>query len=531
MGVVALVLLIACANVANLLLARASARQREIAVRMSIGAVRSRLIRQLLVESALMGFAGTALGVLFASAASRLLLMMVSGSEPVPISVAPDAQVLGVTLAVSMLTVLLFGVAPAFQATNIHLAPALREGRGTSASPSRHRLARGLIVGQVALSLLLLAGAGLFLRSLINLTNIDTGFDRQNVLLTGIDPVGAGYKEDARLEDMMERVEGSVGALPGVQAAAFSLFVFKDGGWTTGVTVPGRPKSPNDGDVDHNVVGPGYFAAMRMPIVLGRGLDERDNRAARKVAVINETMARTYFAGGSPLGRTFRIGEPDKENSPEWLDLEVVGVVKDAKYDHLTETTMAAAFYPHAQHTSYLYTLVTRSTGNSKALIPAIQRAIAAIDPNLPVTDSTTLTQVVDESVLNQRLVAQLSTFFGVLAAFLAAIGIYGVMSYGIARRTNEFGVRMALGAERHDVLWMVLRESLGLVLAGVAIGLALALALSRVATSLFYGVKPYDPLAIGLAVVAMIAIALVASYLPARRATRIDPLIALRYE
>ena len=532
MGVVALVLLIACANVANLLLARASARQREIAVRLSIGAVRSRLIRQLLVESGLMGLAAAALGVLFASGASRLLLLMVStGSETVPISVAPDAQVLGFTLAVGMLTVVLFGVAPAWQATNLHLAPALREGRGAGTSPSRHRLARGLIVSQVALSLLLLAGAGLFLRSLINLTNIDTGFDRRNVLLTGIDPVGAGYKEDERLENMMERVENSVGALPGVQAAAFSFFVFKGGGWTTGVTVPGRPKSPNDGEVDHNIVGPGYFAAMKMPIVLGRGLTERDNRVARKVAVINETMARRYFAGESPLGRTFGIGDPDDEKSPEWLDLEVVGVVKDAKYDILTERPMAAAFYPHAQHTGYLYTLVTRSTGDPKALIPAIQRAIAAIDPNLPVTDSTTLTRVVDESVLNQRLVAQLSTFFGVLAAFLAAIGIYGVMSYGIARRTNEFGVRMALGAARGDVLWMVLRESLRLVFTGVAIGLTLALALSRVAISLFYGVKPYDPLSIGSAVVAMIVIAVLASYLPARRATKIDPLIALRYE
>jgi predicted permease len=439
--------------------------------------------------------------------------------------------VLGFTLAVAMFTVLLFGVVPAFQATNLNLAPALREGRGMSISPSRHRLARGLIVGQVALSLLLLAGAGLFLRSLINLTEIDTGFDRQNVLLTGIDPTGAGYKVDARLEDMMERVESGVGALPSVQAAAFSFFVFNGGGWTTGVTVPGRPKSPNDGDVAHNIVGPGYFAAMRMPIVFGRGLDARDNMTARKVAVINGTIARTYFAGGSPLGRTFRVGDPDKDNSPEWLDLEVVGVVKDAKYDTLTEEPMAAAFYPHAQHIGYFYTLVTRSTGEPKALLPAIQRAVAAIDPNLPVTGSTTLSKVVDDSVLDRRLVAQLSSFFGILAAFLASIGIYGVMSYGIARRTSEFGVRMALGAARSDVLWMVLRESLGLVLTGVAIGLALALALSRVATSLFFGVKPYDPLAIGVPIVAMIAIALLAGYLPARRATRIDPLTALRYE
>jgi predicted permease len=533
MGVVALVLLIACANVANLLLARASARQREIAVRMSIGAVRSRLIRQLLVESSLLGLAGAALGVLLASSASRLLVLMVStGTEALPLSVAPDAQVLGFTLAVSMLTVVLFGVAPAWQATNLKLAPALREGRGISVSPSRHRLARGLIVGQVALSLLLLAGAGLFLRSLINLTNIDTGFDRQNVLITGIDPVGGGYKEDARLENMMERVEERVGALAGVQAAAFSFFVFSGGEWTTAITVPGRPKSANDGDVNHNIVGPRYFAAMKMPIVLGRSLDERDNKAGRTVAVINETLARTYFPGGSPLGRTFRIGDdPDKENNPEWLEIEVVGVVKDAKYVDLNEKRMPAAFYPHAQHPGFLYTLVTRTTGNPKALVPAIQRAVAGVDPNLPVADSVTLAQKVDDSVLNQRLVAQLSTFFGILAAFLAAIGIYGVMSYGISRRTNEFGVRMALGAARRDVLWMVLRESLGLVFVGVAIGLALALAMSRLAISLFYGVKPYDPLAISLPIAAMIAIALLAGYLPARRATKIDPLIALRYE
>jgi predicted permease len=529
MVVVVLVLLIACANVANLLLARATARQQEIAVRMSLGAARPRLIRQLLAESGLLGFVGAALGVVFAWCASRLLLAMVStGHELVPISVAPDAGVLAFTVAVTIVTVFLFGTAPALRATGLDLAPSLGAGRGAISAVVRNRLVRGLVVGQVALSLVLLAGAGLFLRSLTNLMNVDVGFDKQNVLRMRMDPGAANYQRDARLNSMMRRVEERVGSLPGIQGASFALSVFDGGGWSQDdITVPGRLKSERDPVVDLNVVGPRYFDVMKMPIVLGRALNLRDNEASRKVAVVNETMAATHFPGGSPLGRTFGVGD-----DAEWQNIEVVGVVKDAKYMELEEKQMPAAFFPHSQHREkFLSNFVARYTGDPTLIVPAMRRGIGEIDADLPVSDVTTLAQMVDDFALNRRLVAQLSTFFGLLATLLACIGIYGVMSYGITRRTNEFGIRMALGAERRDVLWVVLRETLLLAIAGEAIGLTLALASGRLVESLLFGLKSYDPLAIGLATLAMIVVALFAGYLPARRATRIDPSVALRYE
>ena len=293
--------------------------------------------------------------------------------------------------------------------------------------------------------------------------------------------------------------------------------------------VPGRP--PSDQSVVHNVVGSHYLDIMKMPVVLGRALGPGDTAASRKVAVINETMARTYFPGISPLGRSFTvsagIGSPS-----EWQNLEVVGVVKDAKYFNLEEEQNPAAFYPHSQHLPMILNrFIVRYRGDLRSIVPDIRRAAAEIDPNLPVAESQTLIQHIDNAVLNRRLVAQLSTFFGALAAFLACIGIYGVMSYGVARRTNEFGIRMALGAERGHVLRIVLGEAFWLGLAGVAIGLALALASGRLVTSLLVGLKPYDPLSIGMAMAAMISVALFAGYLPARRATRIDPMVALRDE
>jgi predicted permease len=527
MALVAVVLLIACANVANLLLARAAAREREIAVRMSIGAGRSRLIQQLLVESGLLGLAGAALGVVLAWGASQLLLAMVSaGPDPLPMRVTPDAQVLAFTLAVTVVTVLLFGAAPAFRATSLELAPSLKEGRGIVGGPMRNRMARGLIVGQVALSLVLLAGAGLFLHSLVNLMNVDTGFDKQNVLVAGIDPVGAGYRDDIRLRTMMQRVEERVGALPGIQSASFAFFVFNGGGWTGPVTVPGRPNSDHDPDVDQNIVGAQYLSAMKMPVILGRGLTAQDSGSTRNVAVINQTMARVYFPGGSPIGRTFSIGA-----GRSLLNIEVAGVVKDAKYISLREKSRPAAFYPHAQHNGFLYNFVTRYAGDPKVVIPEIRKAVSEVDPNLAIGGFTPLAQVVDNSMTTQRLVAQLSTVFGVLAALLACVGIYGVMSYGIARRTSEFGIRMALGAKRGDVQWMVLRETLWLALAGGAIGIGLSLSLSRLVKSVLFGLQPSDPVAIGAATALMMGVALLAGWLPARKATRIDPMTALRYE
>lgn len=529
MVVVALVLLIACANVANLLLVRATGRRREMALRMSMGAKRSRLIRQLFAEGTLLGLLGTILGAALAWGASRLLLSTVStGTEPLTVRVAPDVKILGFTVAAAFLTVLLFGTVPAFQATRFDLATSLQGGRSVISAPTRSRLARGLVVAQVILSLVLLASAGLFLRSLANLVNLDTGFDKRNVLVMKMDPAAAGYLPDARLESVMEHIEEGVAAIPGAEGASFALDVFDGGGWSgNDITVPGQPRKEYHPGVDFNIVGPEYLSVMRMPVLLGRGLTAHDAEATWKVAVINETMARRYFPGGSPLGRTFSTGD-----DPQWHDVEVVGVVKDAKYMELKEEQKPAVFYPHAQHRrNFLEWFVVRYEGNPSSLFPEIKNAVAEIDANLPVSHITTLAEQVDDSVMNMRLVAQLSSFFGALAAFLACIGIYGVMSYGIARRTNEFGIRMALGAERYQILGVVLWETLALAVAGVAIGLGLSLASGRLIESLLFGLKPYDPLVLALATLAMIVVALLAGFLPARRATRIDPLVALRYE
>ena len=522
MAVVGLVLVIACANVANLLLARSASRQREIAVRMSIGAGRTRLIQQLLIESGLLGLAGAAASIPIAWGLLRLLISM--SSLPLAINVSPDVRVLGFALALTMVTVLLFGTVPAFRTTRLELASTLRAGRGVMGGSNRNRLARGLIVGQIALSLALLAGAALLLHNLMNLMHVDTGFDKRNVLLVGIDPGGAGYQVDARLENMMRRVEQQVAEIPGVRGDGFALSVFNGGGWADPVTVPGQP--PLNRNVTHNRVGALYLQAMNMPLVMGRYLNFQDDRDSQRVAVINETMARTYFPGMSPIGRTFSIG-----SEPEWQNIQVVGVVRDAKYMDLQEKQQAAAFYPHAQHWSLVYNFVVRTSGDPKAMISAIRRAVGEVDPNLPVSDFTTLAQVVSDSMTNPRLVAQLSSAFGALAALLACIGIYGVMSYAISRRTNEFGIRMALGAQRGDVLWMILRETLRLVIAGVAAGLALSLILNRVMVSMLFGLGPADPLSIGLATLLMGAVAIFAGWLPARRATEIDPTVALRYE
>ncbi len=527
MGVASMVLLIACINVANLMLARATARGHEIAIRMSVGAARSQLIRQLLIESGLLGLAGAILGVALAWGGSRVLLAMVStGPELLPIDVSPDARVLAFALVVTILTVLVFGTVPAIRATRLELAPSLKEGRGIAGGSSRNRLTRGLIVGQVALSLALLCGAGLFLRSLANLGNVDLGFDASNVLVTSLDATSAGYKEDLRLQDMMQRVEERVDAIHGVQAAGFAAFVFNEGGSTDPISVPGRLRSDNDPNVDSTIAGAQYLDAMKIPVVLGRGLNSDDTAASRKVAVINETMARVYFPGGSPIGHTFSA-----EDDAPWQNIEVVGVVKDAKYDNVDERQMPAAFYPYSQHIEYLSNFVVRYTGDPKLVIPQIRRAVNEIDPNLPVGDFSPLEEMVGGSIRKQRLLAQLSTLFGIIAALLACVGIYGVMSYGIARRTSEFGLRMAMGANRADVLWMVLREALWVASLGVAIGIVLALASSSLVNSVLFGLKPTDPIAIGAATAVMIGVALFAGWLPARRATRIDPMIALRHE
>jgi len=457
-----------------------------------------------------------------------LVTMVPHGDEPLPLNVAPDARVLGFTLLVSLATALLCGLAPALRATRIALGLSLKEARGSVASLSRPRLAKALIVSQVALSLVLLIGAGLFLRTLVNLSNVDTGFNKENVLLFGIDPPAAGYKEDQRVVSLYQQIEQRVSALPGIRANSISFFTFNQGEWTDPVSIAGRtPTRENDMSATYNVIGPGYFATMGIPLLLGRAFGQQDTGASPKVAVINETFARWYLPGGSPVGKHFGLGGDPKNSN----DIEVVGEVKDAKYQSLGERPFPAAYFPYTQHAQYLNDFEVRFSGKPEVVIAEVRQAVAQIDHSLPLAYTGTLVEQVNRSLAGQSLVAQLSSFFGLLAALLACIGIYGLAAYAVTRRTNEIGIRMALGAEPSRVLWMVMRESLTLAALGVAIGIPVSLAAARLIASVLYGLKTTDPATIALAALVMIAVAALAAYLPARRASKVDPMVALRYE
>jgi predicted permease len=525
-GAVAMVLLITCANIANLLLARSAARAREFAVRQALGAGRSRLIRQLLTESAVLAVAGGVLGIVFAPAANRLLMNMVSdGRETLQLHVSLDLRLLLFALAVTLATAVSFGMAPAFRSTKSNLTDPLGDAR-SHAAPTRTPIARSLIISQVALSLVLLTGAGLFVRSLKNLMDADAGFDRENVIRLRVDPSSVGYKEDARLTSMYRQIEERARAIPGVRAASFSLFTFNEGTWNNPVWVQGYSARHRDTDVHHNVVGADYFSTMGIPVLAGRVFGPQDTATSSRVGVIGETMARTLFPSGSPIGQ--RYGHADAKNAG---DIEVIGVVKDVKYNSLDETAQPGDYLPYAQETRYLSDFEVRYTGDAAPVIAGIRQAIRDVDRNLPISDVTSMEQHVARSVTNQRMVAQLSTFFGLLALFLSCIGIYGLLSYLVMRRINEIGIRMALGAGRSGVLWLVLREVVFLAVAGIAIGIPLSLAADRFVSGMLFGLHGTDAAALLGAVGVLLLVAVIAGYLPARRASRVDPMVALRYE
>jgi ABC-type antimicrobial peptide transport system permease subunit len=483
MTIVALVLLIACANIANMLLARGVSRAREVAVQMALGASRGRIVVQLLTESSLLAFAGAGLGIALAWKASPLLLHMATpGPTQVPINLRPDMMVLGFTLLVTVLTALIFGIIPALRATRLELTPALKEGRGGGTASARSTLARGLIVGQIALSILLLAAAGLFIRSLLNLTSIDTGFDKHDALLFSLDASAAGLPhgspEEIHSVQLQEQIEARVQAIPGVKSDSFAFFTFDEGGWT-------------------------------------------------ELAVINQTMARRFFPNGDAVGRRFGLGEDTAHSG----DIEVIGVVKDAKYTALSETGQMAAYFPCVDNPGFYGNFVVKTApGVSRdAVIAQTRSAIAQINPNILISNISSLEEQVSGSIATQSLIAQLSAFFGVLAVFLSCIGIYGLMSYAVLRRTNEIGIRLALGAQTGALLWMVLRESLVLLGLGLAIGLPVTLGSTGILRSQLYQLSPVDPVALCVAVVAVAVMTMLASWLPARRATRVDPMVALR--
>jgi predicted permease len=531
MAIVGLVLLIACANIANMLLARGVARAREVAVRMALGASRSRIVVQLLTESALLAFLGAALGIALAWKAGAVLLHLAThGHGPLPIDVTPDPPVLLFTLLITVLTALLFGIVPALRTTRLEsrggLTPSLKEGRGNAPASTRNTLARGLIIGQIALSILLLDAAGLFLRSLGNLNNVDPGFDKKNVLIFYLDEYAANLPQDARLVQLQQQIEARVQAIPAVRAAAFSMFTFNEGIWSTPITMQGLPHTQqNSQDALFNVVGPDFFSTFNLPLVSGRNFDARDTEKSHPVAVINQTMERRFFPAGSAVGHHFGRGLEQADSG----EYEVIGVVKDAKYSSLSEGSEMAAYHPYSQAVQYFSNFSVRYSGDPAPVIAAVRNALIQVNPRIVVSNVSTLAESVDGSIATQKLVAQLSAFFGALAVFLACIGIYGLLSYSVLRRTNEIGIRLALGAQTSTLLWMVLRESLLLLTLGLVLGVPIALTSTGILRKLLYQLSPTDPWTFTLSAVVVAAMTLLAAWLPARRATKVDPMVALR--
>jgi len=534
MAVGGLVLLIACANVATLLLARATARRKEMSVRLAMGAPRSRLVRQLLTESAIYAAAGAGLGLLFATWGSRtLLVLLTQGRDPLPIDVGLDGVVLAFTATVSLFTTLVFGLGPAFRATRLDLASDLKENAATArgkVGAGRLRGSKLLVAALVAMSLPLVIGAGLFVRTLINLQHQPLGFDPERILTFSVDPTKAGMR-DARLLAAYARIQDRVRAMPGVRGVTASRLGLITG-WVNNGTASLEGDTPATDPktrrIHWNQVGPDFFQTMGMNVLLGRGIDARDTATALQVAVVNEAMARQFFPGQSPIGLRFWFGR-----TPTGAPMEIVGVVHDAKYASLRAPAPPTAYVPYAQSRTPLSAMVyeVRAEGDPMALATGIRRAVTDIVPGVPIGDVKTQARVIDDSLGQETMYVRLFGFFGVLAMLLACIGLYGTMSYALGRRTREIGIRMALGAGRGRVLGSALGEALVIAVAGVAVGCLLAWAGSRYVQSLLFEVTPFDVPTIAAAVVIMLTVAVGAGYLPARRASRLEPLRALREE
>jgi predicted permease len=538
LGVVGLVLLIACANVANLLLARAASRQKEIAVRLAVGASRWRLIRQLLTESVLLAALGGLVGMLFSLWIKDVLLTVSDWGGPWMSALDPkiDLRVFGFTLALSFVTGILFGSAPAFRATRIDLTPSLKESGRSSSTISRSVLSRSLVVTQVAMSLVLLIGAGLIIRTLHNLQNVDAGFNRRNLLLFDVDPNLLGYRGE-RLVNLYKQMFERIEAVPGVRSVTLTRNALLSGSSSgRSVYLPGAAsarsgaqESPLD-DVWIHQVRENYLEAMEIPLLSGRSLTAQDDSRAQRVAVVNQAFAELAFPGEDPIGK--RIGfRPETPNT-----VEIVGVARDAKYASLREEIVPTLYLPWLQELSGVgsVSFAVRTSSDPESLVPAIRQAAREVEVNLPLSGIRTQVEQAKESLRTERLFARLLGFFGLLALLLASVGLYGVMAYSVAQRTQEIGIRMALGASPGDVLRMVLRQGMTLTLAGVAIGLAGAYLLTKYLISLtkmLYGVEAADSITFGLVAVLLTQVAMLACYVPARRATKVDPMVALRYE
>jgi putative ABC transport system permease protein len=529
MGMVGLVLLIACANVANLLLARASSRQKEIALRLALGASRMRLVRQLLVECVVLALAGGAAGIAFAAWTGGLLVRALPfAAAPRVLSTEPDLRVALFALALSLATSMLFGLAPAFQSTRTDVAPTLKdESTSVMGGSAPFRFRKGLVVAQIALSLLLLIGAGLFTRSLMNLRQLDPGFQPDRLLAFSVDPSLNGYDLTRRFA-VFEGIRDEVAAEPGVRAVSLAeLPLMTDSNNSSTVKVDGyEAKDGEDMNPNFNAVGPGFFATMGIPLVAGRDFTEADGPGTPLVAVVNETFVRYFFGDKDALGRRFRRGRNDE------FVMEIVGVVKDGKSANLREKPIRFVYLPYRQKNDIGgMTFYARVSVDPEPLAARMRAAVARVDGTLPVTDLKTMRAQIGESLFVERLVAALSAAFGLLATLLAALGLYGVMSYAVSLRTREIGIRVALGADRATVLAMVLKEVAVLALIGVAVGLPSGYGLGRLVETQLFGLSARDPMTFALATVTLLATALLAGYIPAARATRVHPMVALRYQ
>ncbi len=526
MAVVALVLSIACANIANLLLARASARRKEIAVRLALGAGRARLIRQLLTESLALSMVGGLVGFLVAFWAKDLLRSFdpFDGGPNAPPVATLNFRVLGFTLLISLLSGVLFGLAPALQASKPDLVLTLK---GETSAPSRRafgfNLRKALVVIQVALSFVALISAGLFVRSLGNAQAVNPGFITDNILLAGFNPGREGMARPQGADFQRQLVERT-GALPGVQAVTIASSRPFGGGRLRSVFLEGQAPNCRGVLVQVNNIGLRFFETLGIPLANGRDFSEQDGENAPQVVIINETMARRFWPGEDAIGRRFKF-------FGEEFYREVVGVARDTRYNSLTEASAPFIYLPLLQNYADLGTLHVRTTGDATQITAAVRGVAKDLAATVQLLNVRTLSERIDQSLEGQRSQTRLLGFFGLLALLLSSIGIYGVMSYSVAQRTREIGIRMAMGARSQNVLSLVIRQGMTLVMSGVALGLTLGFALTRLIGSLLFGVTATDPATFVVTSLILVGVAALASYLPARRATKVDPLVALRYE
>ena len=531
MATTGLVLLIACANLANLLLARASVREREIAIRLAIGASRWRVVRQLLAEGLILAVAGAALGAGIAQALSRsLIAFLATRDNPLFVGMGVDWRVLGFTAALAVITCVLFALAPAMRATHVAPASAIRAGgRGMTAGRERFSLRRMLVVTQVALSLVLLVGALLFVRSLRNLLTTDAGFKAEGILAVNLDYSQAKYPKE-RIPAVRRELYDQLSTRPGViSAAQVGMTPVSGSGWNNDIGPDGSTAASSGKESFFNRVGPGYFHTMGTRLIAGREFDDHDTLSSPKVAIVNEVFAKKFFGGANPVGHTFRMSAD--VGKPEPL-FQIVGMAANTKYYNLREDFIPIAFFPMAQddEPGPDATFVVRMSGSPGEVMRSIKASVASMNPTIAVEFRSFSAQI-DESLMRERLMATLSGAFGFLAGLLATLGLYGVIAYMVARRQNEIGVRMALGADRARVIRLVLREAAMLLCVGVAVGVAIAAWAGRAAASLLFGVQPYDPVSMLLATALLATVALAASYGPARRAAGLDAMAALRNE